>query len=41
MQARAANDPIFGHLKKDFRMEQYYLWAEKGIQINAYLATAA
>jgi hypothetical protein len=34
-------EPIFGHLKKDFRMEQNYLWAEKGIQINAYLAATA
>ena len=35
-RAGAAIGPIFGHLKKDFRMEQNYLWAEKGIQINAY-----
>lgn len=40
-RARAAIEPIFGHLKKDFRMEQNYLWAEKGIQINAYLAATA
>lgn len=40
-RARSAIEPIFGHLKKDFRMEQNYLWAEKGIQINAYLAATA
>lgn len=40
-RARAAIEPIFGHLKKDFRMEQNYLWNEKGIQINAYMAATA
>ncbi len=40
-RARAAIEPIFGHLKKDFRMEQNYLWGEKGIQINAYMAATA
>ena len=40
-RARAGIEPIFGHLKKDFRMEQNYLWAEKGIQINAYMAATA
>jgi len=40
-RARAAIEPIFGHLKKDFRMEQNYLWGKKGIQINAYLAATA
>lgn len=40
-RARAAIEPIIGHLKKDFRMEQNYLWGEKGIQINAYLAATA
>ncbi len=40
-RARAAIEPVFGHLKKDFRMEQNYLWGEKGIQINAYLAATA
>lgn len=40
-RARAAIEPIIGHLKKDFRMEQNYLWGEKGIQINAYMAGAA
>ncbi len=37
----AAIERIFGHLKKDFRMEQNYLSGEKGIQINAYMAAAA
>ena len=40
-RARAAIEPIFGHLKKDFRVEQNYLWNEKGIQINAYMAATA
>lgn len=40
-RARAAIEPVFGHLKKDFRMEQNYLWGEKGIQINAYMAATA
>jgi IS5 family transposase len=40
-RARAAIEPIIGHLKKDFRMEQNYLWGEKGIQINAYMAATA
>ncbi len=37
-RTRAGIEPVIGHLKKDFRMEQNYLWGEKGIQINAYLA---
>lgn len=40
-RARAAIEPIIGHLKKDFRMEQNYLSGEKGIQINAYMAATA
>jgi IS5 family transposase len=40
-RARAAIEPIIGHLKKDFRMEQNYLLGEKGIQINALLAATA
>ncbi|MGI6572395.1 MAG: IS5 family transposase [Fermentimonas sp.] len=40
-RARAAIEPVLGHLKKDFRMEQNYLWGEKGIQVNAYLAATA
>ena len=30
-----------GHLKTDYRMDQNYLLDEKGIQINAYMASAA
>jgi len=40
-RASAAIEPIIGHLKKDFRMEQNYLWGEKGIQINAFMAATA
>ena len=40
-RSRAAIEPIIGHLKKDFRMEQNYLWGEKGIQINAMMAATA
>lgn len=40
-RARAGIEPIIGHLKTDFRMEQNYLWGEKGIQINALLAATA
>lgn len=40
-RTRAAIEPIIGHLKKDFRMSQNYLSGEKGIQINAYMATTA
>ena len=40
-RTRAGIEPIFGHLKKDFRMEQNYLWGEKGIHINAYMAATA
>ncbi len=40
-RTRAAIEPIIGHLKKDFRMEQNYLWGEQGIQINAYMAATA
>jgi Transposase domain (DUF772). len=40
-RARAGIEPIIGHLKTDFRMQQNYLWAEKGIQINALLAATA
>lgn len=40
-KARAAIEPIIGHLKKDFRMEQNYLLGEKGIQINAFMAATA
>lgn len=40
-RARTSIEPVIGHLKKDFRMEQNYLWGEKGIQINAYMAATA
>jgi IS5 family transposase len=40
-RARAAIEPIIGHLKTDFRMQQNYLWGEKGIQINAFMAATA
>jgi len=40
-RSRAGIEPIIGHLKKDFRMEQNYLMGEKGIQINALLAASA
>lgn len=40
-RARAGIEPIIGHLKKDFRMEQNYLLGEKGIQINAFMAATA
>jgi IS5 family transposase len=40
-RARAAIEPIIGHLKTDFRMQQNYLWREEGIQINAFMAATA
>ena len=40
-KVRAAIEPIIGHLKTDYRMQQNYLWHEKGIQINAWMAAAA
>ena len=40
-RARAAIEPIIGHLKTDFRMQQNYLWGEKGPQINALMAATA
>ena len=40
-RARAAIEPIIGHLKSDYRMQQNYLWGEKGIQINAVMAATA
>jgi IS5 family transposase len=40
-QARAGIEPIIGHLKTDYRMQQNYLWHEKGIQINALMAATA
>lgn len=35
---RAAIEPVIGHLKKDFRMEQNYLSGDNSPQINALLA---
>jgi len=35
---RAAIEPIIGHLKTDFRLNQNYLWGENAPQINAFLA---
>ena len=35
---RAAIEPVIGHLKSDFRMQQNYLWGESSPQINAFLA---
>jgi len=40
-KSRAAIEPIIGHLKTDYRMQQNYLWNEKGIQINAFMAATA
>ncbi len=40
-RARAAIEPIQGHLKSDFRMAQNYLWGENGVQINALMAGCA
>jgi IS5 family transposase len=40
-RARAAIEPIIGHLKTDYRMQQNYLWGEIGIQINALMAATA
>ncbi len=35
---RAAIEPVIGHLKTGFRLNQNYLWGEKSPQINAFLA---
>ena len=40
-RTRAAIEPIFGHLKTDFRMQQNYYHHEVGVKINAFLAAAA
>jgi len=40
-RARAGIEPLIGHLKTDFRMEQNYLSDTKGIQINALMAATA
>jgi len=40
-RARAAIEPIIGHLKSDYRLQQNYLWGAKGVQINALMAATA
>ena len=40
-RTRAAIEPIIGHLKTDFRMQQNYYHHEAGVKINAFLAAAA
>jgi IS5 family transposase len=40
-RARAAIEPIQGHLKSDFRMSQNYLGGEVGLEINALLSGCA
>jgi IS5 family transposase len=40
-RARAAIEPIIGHLKTDYRMQQNYLLDENGIQINALMSATA
>jgi len=35
---RAAIEPVIGHLKTDFRLNQNYLWGDNSPQINAFLA---
>jgi IS5 family transposase len=40
-RARAAIEPVIGHLKTDFRLAQNYLQGAAGIQINALVAAAA
>ena len=40
-RTRAAIEPIIGHLKTDFRMQQNYLGGEEGPQINAFMAATA
>src|SRR5690606_20948192 len=40
-RTRAAIEPIIGHLKTDFRMEQNYFLGESGPQINAFMAATA
>jgi IS5 family transposase len=40
-RTRAVIEPILGHLKTDFRMQQNYLLGEEGLQINALMAATA
>jgi IS5 family transposase len=37
---RAAIEPVIGHLKTDFRMQQNYLHGEDGPQINAFMSAS-
>jgi IS5 family transposase len=38
---RAAIEPVIGHLKSDYRMQQNYLHGESAPQINAFLSATA
>jgi IS5 family transposase len=40
-RSRAAIEPMIGHLKSDFRMQQNYFFGENGVQINALMAATA
>ena len=40
-RTRAVIEPIIGHLKTDFRMQQNYYHHEAGVKINAFLAAVA
>ena len=40
-RARAAIEPIIGHLKTDFRMQKNYLMGINGVQINILMASTA
>jgi IS5 family transposase len=40
-RARAAIEPINGHLKSDFRLQQNDLLGESGVKINALMAATA
>jgi len=40
-RSRAAIEPLIGHLKSDYRLQQNYLWGENGLQINALMAATA
>ena len=40
-RARAAIESNIGYLKTDFRMQQNFLWGEKGVKINAFMAATA
>jgi IS5 family transposase len=40
-RSRAGIEPVIGHLKSDYGLEQNYLHGESGIQINAFMSCAA